>query len=165
MKRDHDAIRAEIERLKHAGKFLACEVVDAARDESSPLHVCFTWDDGEAAHQYRLIEARNLLRVYVERPEGTEGPVVRAFVSLTTDRVEKGGGYRSIADVMSDDELYQQWLKDAIVQLRNFQKKYQDIKELGSVWSAVDEVEKKAEGTAARRHQTARPSHALAVNG
>src|SRR5690606_25615999 len=103
MKRDPDAIRAEIERLERDGKIRPVDVVEAAKDESSPLHDCFTWDDGEAAHQYRLIEARNLLRVYVVRPDAEEGPTVRAFVSLTTDCVEKGGGYRAIADVMSDE--------------------------------------------------------------
>ena len=163
MKRDHDAIRAEIERLERDGKIRPVDVVEAAADESSPLHDCFTWDDGEAAHQYRLIEARNLLRVYVVRPDAEEGPTVRAFVSLTSDRVEKGGGYRAIADVMSDQELYSQMLSDAVVQLRNVQKKYKAIKELASVWSAVDDVERKAEGTATRSN--ARSPHAVAVNG
>lgn len=163
MKRDHDAIRAEIERLERDGKIRPVDVVEAAKDESSPLHDCFTWDDGEAAHQYRLLEARNLLRVYVIRPDADDAPAVRAFVSLTSDRVEKGGGYRAIADVMSDQELYSQMLSDAVVQLRNVQKKYKAIKELASVWSAVDDVEKKAEGTAARSN--ARSPHAVAVNG
>lgn len=163
MKRDHEAIRAELERLERDGKIRPVDVVEAAKDESSPLHDCFTWDDGEAAHQYRLMEARNLLRVYVVRPDNEQGPVVRAFVSLTSDRVQQGGGYRAIANVMSDEELYAQMLHDAVVQLRNVQKKYKAIKELASVWSAVDDVEKKAEGTAARRD--ARTPHAVAVNG
>jgi len=162
MKRDHDAIRAELERLKREGKILAADVVEAAKDEDSPLHDCFMWDNSEAAHQYRLLQARNLIRVYVVEPKGEEGPVVRAFVSLTTDRVQPGGGYRAIADVMSDEELYAQMLHDAVVQMRNIQKKYKAIKELASVWSAVDEVENAA-ASAARKD--ANVTHAVAVNG
>lgn len=163
MKRDHDAIRLEIERLERDGKIRPVDVVEAAKDEGSPLHECFTWDDSEAGHQYRLLQARNLLRVYVVRPDVSDAPAVRAFVSLTTDRTQKDGGYRSIAKVMSDDDLYRQMLHDAVVQLRNVQRKYKAIKELSSVWSAVDEVEALSEGAAAR--SDARSSHAVVVNG
>jgi len=140
MKRDHDAIRAELERLKSGGVIRPVDVVEAARDEESPLHSCFTWDDGEAAHQFRLLEARNMLRVYVVT-EASAPANVRAFVSLTTDRAKEGGGYRAIADVMSDDAMRDQLLRDAFVQFRNMQKRYQHLKQLSKVWDAIDEAE------------------------
>jgi hypothetical protein len=37
-------------------------VVAAAKDPASPLHNYFTWDDVEAAHKYRLDQARALIR-------------------------------------------------------------------------------------------------------
>lgn len=37
-------------------------VVDAARSKAHPLHGAFTWDDSAAAHEFRLSEARKLIR-------------------------------------------------------------------------------------------------------
>ena len=119
------------------------DVVSAARKKTSPLHDWFQWDDGEAAHQYRLIQARNLLRVYV-KVEDVENEPVQAFVSLTTDRVKEGGGYRAMAEVMSDDALREQLLRDAFVQLGNMRKKYQHLQQLAKVWQAVEEAEAEA---------------------
>ena len=143
MKRDHVSIKAELARLTEDGVIKPVDVVEAARDKKSALHECFTWDDGEAAHQYRLVEARNLLRVYVVQEESvTEN--VRAFVSLTTDRAQEGGGYRIMADVMSDDELRAQLLRDALVQLRNVQMRYKHLQQLAGVWREVEAAESAA---------------------
>ena len=140
MRRDAAAIKAELDRLNADGVIRPADVVEAARNKRSVLHDCFTWEDTEAAHQFRLIEARNLLRVYV-LTDKVKGMNVRAFVSLTSDRVKDGGGYRTIADVMSDAELREQMLADAIVQLRNMQKRYKAVQQLDRVWDALDEVE------------------------
>lgn len=49
--------------LKRNGGILTPNaVLDDARDASSPLHDQFEWDDTEAAHQYRLQQARALIR-------------------------------------------------------------------------------------------------------
>lgn len=141
MIRDLVAIKAEIDRLNSGGVIRPADVVRAARNSHSALHDCFTWDDGEAAEQYRLIEARNLLRVCVLTEE-IAGSNVRAFVSLTSDRAKDGGGYRTIADVMSDSDLREQMLSDALVQLRNMQQRYKSISQLDRVWDALDEVSK-----------------------
>jgi hypothetical protein len=45
-----------------AGKLTPEQVVNAAADESSALHSCFTWDDSEAAAKWRLDEAREIIR-------------------------------------------------------------------------------------------------------
>lgn len=144
MKRDHEAIRAELERLKSDGVIRPVDVVEAARDEESPLHDWFQWDDDEAAHQYRLLQARNLLRVYVNVEPSKDSEPVRAFVSLTSDRAKEGGGYRALAEVMGDDAMREQLLRDAFVQFRNMQKRYQHLKQLSKVWDAVAEAETEA---------------------
>lgn len=62
------AVRKKIEaRLEHlsklgGGRLTPDAVVADARSKSSPLHGCFTWDDSEAAKQWRLQEARELIR-------------------------------------------------------------------------------------------------------
>jgi hypothetical protein len=148
MRRADQEIRAELQRLKRKGKILPADVVDAAREETSPMHRCFTWDDGEAAEQFRLIEARKLLQIYVVVEDGDVSPI-RAFVSLTSDR-SSGGGYRAMADVMSNRDLYDQMLSDALTQLRNMQEKYKRLKELEPVWKTVAQVSKRQSGKVKR---------------
>lgn len=49
-------------------------IVEEARDENHPLHDRFQWDDGAAAHEYRLIQGRKLLTV-LHRPDGARQPI------------------------------------------------------------------------------------------
>lgn len=83
------------------GKLHPEQVVDEAMDPSSPLHTCFTWDDSDAAHRWRVREAEELIR----RPEVRvviEERVhkVRAFV-----HIEGTPGYVSTADALNDADL------------------------------------------------------------
>lgn len=43
------------------------QIVEAARDESSELHKCFTWNDTEAADKWRKQEARQIRHFLVIR--------------------------------------------------------------------------------------------------
>ncbi|MEE4236521.1 MAG: hypothetical protein V2I51_07335 [Anderseniella sp.] len=58
------AAMAELNRLAKAGggRITPSAIVEAARDEDSALHAYFEWDDSTAAEQYRLMQARELLR-------------------------------------------------------------------------------------------------------
>lgn len=57
--------RAVIEALRQLevnGKLTAEDVVEAAKDEDSPLHEHFEWDEGVAAAKWRLEQGRQLIR-------------------------------------------------------------------------------------------------------
>ena len=58
----------ELERIAKAngGVLRAEDVVESARNERSPLHASFTWDNDEAAERWRLHQARNLIWVSVQ---------------------------------------------------------------------------------------------------
>ena len=136
-------IIAELERIRSeaGGVLRPAEIVDAAEDEASPLHECFTWDDTKAAHNYRLWQARHLLKVCVTVVHGAKHPV-QMYVSLKTDR-EDDGGYRALVDVMSDDDMREQLLDEAMDELRFFQRKYKQLKELAPVFEAMKKVGRK----------------------
>jgi hypothetical protein len=76
--RDHLlAIRAERAELT------AATVVAAATPKSHPLHDRFEWDNRVAGHQYRLVQAAELIRtVHVEVVIDDRPEKVRAFVSV-----------------------------------------------------------------------------------
>jgi hypothetical protein len=62
MKLTKEAI-AEIKAIEdRQGRLTPEQIVDAAQNTSSALHGCFCWDDSEAAHKYRIEQARELLK-------------------------------------------------------------------------------------------------------
>lgn len=131
-------IARELKRIAKAnhGQLLPEKVVEAARPNSSPLHNRFEWDDTEAAQQYRLWQARHLIRVCVEYLPGVSTPT-EVFVSLSTDRVE-GKGYRVMTEVLSREDSREQMLEDALAELNIFRLKYRRLKELSDVFEAID---------------------------
>jgi len=68
MEKKKNGVVDELTRIanKHNGLLRPADVIEAARPVGSPLHTRFTWDDTEAAHQYRLWQAREIIRVSVE---------------------------------------------------------------------------------------------------
>lgn len=142
---NQQAVQKELKRLTKDGVIQPADVVKAASNPKSAMHHLFTWDDSKAAHEYRLYQARQILRTYVVVEDAPTKTTVRAFVSLRPDRHKEGGGYRHIADVLSDEQLYQQMLRDSLQEIRGLQVKYQRIRELRPVFDAADEVQKGVE--------------------
>lgn len=116
-------------------------VVEYAKNPETELHKHFTWDDSEAGQRYRVWQARKLIRVTVTMVNTGEKQIEAvAFVSLTIDR-NHGGGYRSIANVLTDSELKARMLNDALKELQIFRKKYAELKELAAVFDAIDKLQ------------------------
>jgi len=140
-------IREELDRIasENGGLLLPSAVVDAARPASSPLHSKFEWDDTAAAEQYRLQQARQLIRITVN-VIGGRADEEKLWVSLKPDRTN-GGGYRGIVSVMSDTNLRNQLLEDALEDAENFQQKYRHLSELSEVFAAIKKLP--------RRHKAA----------
>ena len=121
-------------------------VVEAARPKTSPIHDQFEWDNSAAAEKYRLLQASELIRVSVEIIDcgGNRDPVmVRAFTSLTTER-GVSGGYRATVQVLSNKQMREQMLADAIAELRAFERRYAILKELAEVFAASRKLRKTA---------------------
>lgn len=113
-------------------------VVEQARDESSALHNYFEWDDTVAAEEFRIEQARRIIRVAVTVltcPDGVDRKV-RAFVSLKPDQAD-GKGYRAMGKVLSNAKMRKQLLDSAYADLERFQKRYADLQELASVFDAI----------------------------
>lgn len=134
------AIQAELQSIsdQNGGVLLPAAVVEFAKNPDTQLHGQFEWDDSEAARQYRLEQARRIIRVSVvvvgERSEN-----VRAFVSLKKDRYD-GGGYRPMTVVLSSEELHAQMLSDALSELQAIKAKHRRLQELRPVFDAIDTV-------------------------
>lgn len=138
---DAQAVGTAIERLakSHNGVIEPGHIVDAARDESSPMHPHFQWDDAAAAELYREDQARELVRsltIDVSRSNLETRPV-RAFVN-----VETGGerGYVTTATAMSSNDLRKQVIERAFGELEAWRARHAELTELARIFSAIDET-------------------------
>lgn len=138
---DAQAAGKELERIERKEGTLSPESVLAqARSSNSALHAHFEWDDSVAAEQHRLGQAGELIRsitVDLTRSNIEPAKPTRAFVS-----VEQNGAraYVGTARAMSDTELRQQVLARALDELRQFRRKYGELKELAALFAAMDRI-------------------------
>lgn len=98
------ALHARLEKIRarNNGVLTPDDVVKDARSETSPLHPYFTWDDSEAANQYRLDQARLLIRnVRVEVMTSTTRVVAPFYVR--DPRMGSGEqGYAAVAEIRDE---------------------------------------------------------------
>ena len=128
-------------RKQSGGVLQPADVIEYARDPDTALHGAFCWDDTEAAAQYRLWQARMVIRVCVTIREEVKGPPIRAYVSLQEDRGDVG--YRLLDDVMSDAEMRAKLLSQALAELNRWKMRYQQLKELAPVFEAAATVQRR----------------------
>jgi hypothetical protein len=120
-------------------------VLNFARNEKTALHKHFNWDDTAAAERYRLLQAGQIIRMYVIVKDDSKPPI-RGLVSLMQDRHPEAkkpgnGKRRHIDDVMSDAAMRQNLLDTALMELRAFKRKYEMLTELSAVWNALATIE------------------------
>lgn len=125
-------------RSKSGGVLKPETVVEFARNPKTALHSWFTWDDSDAAREYRLWQARQVIRVCVTIQENEKEPPVRTYVSLYEDR--GGDGYRLMTDVLSDEEMCEKLLVQALAEFKLWQAKYNQLNKLAPIFAAGEKV-------------------------
>lgn len=132
--RDSRAVRAALKTIqdRHPDKLLVPEkVVEEAADEASPLHSYFDWDDSEAARQWRMMQARALIRkIEVIYPDDRSESAVPKYVSLRSDRKKPGGGYRETGSVLSSRKLLGELEETAKKDIEGVLRRYEMLKNL-----------------------------------
>ena len=117
------------------------QIVDAARNRSSELHKCFTWDNRKAAQKWRLFEARQVVCHLVLQPkeeEDTPLPEVRAFF-----KGPAGEGYKPATVIFRKENEYLAMLGRAQTELQAFSRKYSilsDLEEMQRLLNTVDRM-------------------------
>lgn len=113
-------------------------VVDKARDESTELHKCFEWDDHVAAEQYRLVQAREILRFLVEIKESDkkgEPQEIRVYFKMPDETV-----YKPTEIIIQHKDEYKRLLAQALRELSWFRNKYEILHELEPVFKDIDKL-------------------------
>lgn len=100
----NEIVRREIEAIEAArGQLIPEDVVEEATSRTSPLHGYFEWNNRVAGHEYRLIQARDLIRsVKVEVVTPDDNYKVRQWHSASRAGHSSKVGYVSNEEVVSD---------------------------------------------------------------
>jgi len=124
-------------------------VVEKAKDEDSPIHECFEWEDGKAAYSYRLWQARNLINhitIRIETEDGNEeGAEVRAFHHITISMEDSAKSYVPLSMVIESEDYTNQIIQRALREVQNWRMKYNQYKQLKPIYDAIEKVVKKLE--------------------
>lgn len=116
-------------------------ILDESREESSPLHKCFEWNDGVAAEKYRLSQAGMIIRNLTVVVEGNEhNEPVRAYVNVQSKAPKKTGEFINIKSALQSGETRNILLQNAKNELREFQKKYDSLVELAGILSEIKKL-------------------------
>ena len=130
------SIKSELIGLSNEdGLIEPAAVVDWAKSNpTSALHKALEWDDKKAAGEYRLWQARKLIKLHIVSDDGA--PEV---VSLSVDRAT-GAGYRRVDDVLASRDLSKIMLRDALEELGRVKSRYERIEELTEIWAETEKV-------------------------
>lgn len=124
----------ELERIyQRDGHLTPATVVAEAKSPKSPLHSHFTWDDSEAAHQWRLQQGRVLIasiKIEVEtQPDIVQR--VRRFTHLGDE------GYVGTPEALNNPMQRHLVFDQALRELESFRRKYEALIDVEQVWVAA----------------------------
>jgi Holliday junction resolvase-like predicted endonuclease len=132
--------RLEALRQQAEGELTSSAVVNDARSQGSPLHSFFEWDDTEAAEQYRLHQARNLIRSVVVTYGNDLVASARSVVAFVNIKTADTQFYTSTAAAMSDREQRAIVLRQAWQDLQAFRRRYGELTEFAALFMTMDEM-------------------------
>jgi hypothetical protein len=115
-------------------------VLKRAESATSPLHGFFTWDDEKAAEEWRIMQARYLIRSFKVEIEPLV--IVPAFVSLGTDRTN-GGGYRWTGEVLPQVDLKKNLMLTVLSDMENLLRKLEDMPEMKPLMQMIVSLREK----------------------
>lgn len=121
-----EQVEAELSKLCAQGPLRPSEVVAAAADATSPLHGCFEWDDSKAGHQYRLWQARHLLREVTVTVVAGDAPT--RLIHVPPSGNAKEGTYEPIAMVVESPDKYARALSELVTKMRAASAAIEELK-------------------------------------
>lgn len=129
---------------RNDGLLRPADVVEEARDENSPLHGAFCWDDTEAARLYRLDQAQRLIRKFKVVIEESKGKTIEVpvFIGVSTDRTstKDENPYRLAEEVAKNKNLLEVAEADALGQLKALKNRYSYLKRFQQLWNLIDSL-------------------------
>lgn len=161
-------VLSEIE--ERDGEVTSKAFLDASRDEQSPTHSLFEWDDSIAAERWRMRQSQGIIgqlqiEVVIEETEDSvtdvelhveEAPEenirrVPAYVNTNpygrfgASKATTTGSYVNLESAMSDEDKRRVVLENVLNELSVYQRKYFMYQELKEIFEAIDLARKRLE--------------------
>lgn len=128
---------------KH-GSLTNQHILDEAKSPRSPIHKAFEWDDAKAGNAYRLAQASEMRRALIFRRTSEEDDrerVTRAWVPISRrddgDAEVKRMTWMTMEDAMTDPVARAELIDRALAEVRAWQMRYADVKELAGIFAAI----------------------------
>lgn len=138
--KDRDTIARFISKQFPDGTLTAIELLEKARPTSSPVHKFFQWDDSLAAENYRLSQARQLIRIVVIDVDGTE---YRKYCSPVYIEELEEHRYVELEQARRTPDLWSQVLERALKDAELWRMRYEKLREVRPIVKAIANVERK----------------------
>lgn len=126
-------------RKQEKGELTPQDVLKDARNPNSPLHPFFEWSDSEAAEQYRLQQARGLIRAVVAVYVSDDKPAVRTKMFVHIPEGETSH-YREATHAMSQTRTRELVLQRAWAELVQWKRRYSELEEFARIVPVIDEI-------------------------
>lgn len=151
---DAEIIGRELERMGTA--CTAEQIVGEAKRRASPLHPYFDWNDTEAAHKYRMEQARYYVRhieVVIITQEGETTTRGWHHVAIEHEAADEDGtAYVAAMTIRKDRYLGEQVIAHALRELEGWRRRYAEYGEVfGEVFAAIPKVKKRLAKKGKRR--------------
>lgn len=133
----NEAVLVHVLGLMKGSELSASVLLADAREESSPLHPMFEWDDSAAATQWRMTQAESIIRrVKVEVTVEPEKTVrVRAFAAKSDlGEKDEAGVYVALDRVFDDDDSREALEVAMRRDISRLQARYRDTELLFRLW-------------------------------
>ena len=142
-----EIVGAHIEMLreKMRGELTPEDILADAKHDNSPLHSFFEWSDSAAAQQYRLQQARGLIRSVVAVYVQPDRPAIRTRAYVHVARPGDEPHYREASHAMSQKSTRDDVLKRALGELIGWQRRYSELLEFAEFCDTIDQLRLKLE--------------------
>ena len=138
---DPQAVGKQFEELAKTEEGLTAKsLLEASKPLDAPLHNEYEWNNTEAAEKWRLHQSRHFINsLTVTVTSKNHEPVQTRAVHITTVPHR----YEPISVIVQEPTKYDRLLENAYKELESFQKKYEILTELKSVFDAIDNLKKR----------------------
>lgn len=113
-------------------------VIGFAKPETSPIHRFFEWDNDTAAHNYRMDQARKLVKSITIEIEGHDVPAYHHVKLLETNEPT----YLDTMHCMESEDIWEQVLASALKEATAWMNRYKIYKEMAPIVDAIEQVTK-----------------------
>ena len=134
-----------LEGLAQTGELTSARFLEVSRPEDAPTHNMFEWDDSVAAERYRLQQATvaiNSVEVQIVNEATATVTPQAAFVNVIRKAPAQSGSFAPIEVALSDENMRNALLENALNELKAFRRKYSQLSELADVFFEIKKIER-----------------------